>query len=205
MGAGRGSRGAVRRAFEAFAARDLSGAERAGRSRRRAAPLVSVWQRSYRGLEGLEEWFGEVNRTWAEFEFESEDVREIDADRMLVKAHWRGCAVAGGSEVGGPSAAVITFRGEKVVVADFFVNEEAAMAALGQPARNFSSTGAGASGSNWWVWPGSVCRSAFGSGRLRPARRREPGRAVAAEITSVGWSAASQRPFGTARRARTAP
>ena len=53
------------------------------------------------------------------------------ADRMLIKAHWRGCAVTGGSEVGGPSAAVITFRDDKVVVADFFLSEEAALAAAG--------------------------------------------------------------------------
>ena len=120
----------VRRAFEAFAARDLPALSELVDPGVELRPLVSVWQRSYRGLEGLEEWFGEVNRTWAEFTFEAEDVREIDADRMLVKARWRGCAIAGGSEVGGPSAAVITFRGDKVVVADFFLNEEAALGAV---------------------------------------------------------------------------
>ena len=121
----------VRRAFEAFAARDLSALRELVAPDVELRPLVSVWQRSYRGLDGLEEWFGEVSKTWAEFEFMSDEVREIDADRILVKAHWRGCAVAGGSEVGGPSAAVITFRDEKVVLADFFVNEDAAMAAVG--------------------------------------------------------------------------
>ena len=121
----------VRRAFEAFAARDLPALSELVAPDVELRPLVSVWQRSYRGLEGLEDWFREVSKTWAEFEFKSDEVREIDADRLLVKAHWRGCAVAGGNEVGGPSAALITFRDDKVVLADFFLNEEAALAAVG--------------------------------------------------------------------------
>ena len=121
----------VRRAFEAFAARDLSALRELVTPDVELRPLVSVWQRSYRGLDGLEDWFREVSKTWAEFEFHSDEVREIDDDRILVKAHWRGRAVAGGNEVGGPSAAVVTFRGDKVVVADFFLNEEAALAAAG--------------------------------------------------------------------------
>ena len=121
----------VRRAFEAFAARDLPALSELVAPDVELRPLVSVWQRSYRGLDGLEDWFREVSKTWAEFEFKSDEVREVDADRMLVKAHWRGCAVAGGNEVGGPSAALITFRDDKVVVADFFLNEEAALAAVG--------------------------------------------------------------------------
>jgi ketosteroid isomerase-like protein len=121
----------VRRAFEAFAARDLEALTELVAPEIELRPLVSVWQRSYRGLDGLEEWFGEVNRTWDEFTFEAEDVRELDPERMLVKARWRGRAVAGGSEMGGPSAALVAFRGDKVVLADFYVNEEAALGALG--------------------------------------------------------------------------
>jgi ketosteroid isomerase-like protein len=121
----------VRRAFEAFAARDLPALSELVTPDVELRPLVSVWQRNYRGLDGLDDWFREVSKTWAEFEFHADEVRELDADRMLIKAHWRGCAVAGGSEVGGPSAAVITFRDDKVVIADFFLSEEAALAAAG--------------------------------------------------------------------------
>ncbi len=121
---------ACRRAFEAFAARDLPRLTELVAPDVELRPLVSVWQRSYRGVEGLEEWFAEVTRTWAEFTIEEDEIREIDADRMLVRGHWRGCAVAGGNEVGGPSAAVITFRGDKVAIADFFLNEEGAMRSL---------------------------------------------------------------------------
>jgi ketosteroid isomerase-like protein len=121
----------VRRAFEAFAARDLPALTELVAPDFELRPLVSVWQRSYRGLDGLEEWFGEVNRTWAEFDMQEDEIRAIDDERMLIKAHWRGCAVAGGNEVGGPSAALITFRDDKVVLADFFLNEEAALSALG--------------------------------------------------------------------------
>lgn len=130
MGVGIEREEIVRRAFEAFAARDLRALTELVDPDVELRPLVSVWQRTYRGLEGLEEWFREVSQTWDEFTFEADDMRAVDADRMLVKAHWRGRAIAGGSEVGGPSAFVITFRGDKVVLADFFLNEEGALAAL---------------------------------------------------------------------------
>jgi ketosteroid isomerase-like protein len=122
----------VRRAFAAFAARDLQALSELVTFDVELRPLVSVWQRSYRGTEGLEDWFREVSRTWDTFEFLADEVQELDEDRMLVKAHWRGCAIAGGSEVGGPSAAIVTFRDDKVVLADFFLSEEAAMSALAE-------------------------------------------------------------------------
>ena len=120
----------VRSAFAAFAARDLEALTELVEPDVELRPLVSVWQRSYRGVEGLEAWFQEVSQTWDEFAFEADEFREVDADRMLVKAHWRGRATAAGSEVGGPSAALITFRGERVVLADFYLNEDAALGAL---------------------------------------------------------------------------
>lgn len=121
----------VRKAFAAFAARDLDALRELVSPDVELRPLVSVWQRNYRGIEGLEQWFEEVNKTWDAFEFHADEVRDIDAERVLVTANWRGRAVAGGSEVGGPSAFVVTFGADdKVVLADFFLNEEQALSSL---------------------------------------------------------------------------
>ena len=122
----------VRQALAAFGARDLEALIDLVDPQIELRPVVSVWQRSYRGVAGVEEWFAEVSKIWHEFTIEADEISEVDAERMLVKGHWRGRATSAGSEVGGPSAGVITFRGDKVAMADFYINEEGALAALGQ-------------------------------------------------------------------------
>ena len=120
----------VRRALDAFAARDLPALIELADPGIELRPLVSVWQRSYLGVEGREEWYGEVSRIWDEFTVDSEEVRDLGSDTMLVKGHWHGQPVQGGSEVGGPIVGVLHFRDGKIAVADFFLTEEAALASL---------------------------------------------------------------------------
>jgi ketosteroid isomerase-like protein len=98
-------------------------------------PLVSVWQRSYRGHEGIEEWRRDLERLWAEFRLELVESRELDDETLIALTQWRGRAVGASAELEGPVAAVVRFRSGKALRADFHLDlataERAARRAIG--------------------------------------------------------------------------
>jgi ketosteroid isomerase-like protein len=93
-------------------------------------PLVSVWERSYRGREGVERWQQEVESLWETFRLEPEEFRDLDDDRLVMVGRWSGRAKGGTEELSGPIAAAVRFSGGKAVRADFYLDEESAMQAV---------------------------------------------------------------------------
>ena len=122
----------VRRAFDAFAHRDVEGmlplfdadaefhaptAERANRS----GP--------YRGEDGLRQYFSDVERVWEELRVIPQDFREI-GDQVLVmgRVYARG---HGGYIVDSPAQWVFRLLGDKVVFVRVFEDRDEALKAVG--------------------------------------------------------------------------
>jgi ketosteroid isomerase-like protein len=85
-----------------------------------------------RGREETAKMFGEFEAAWAEHRSEPEEIRAIDADRVLVLSieHFRG---RDGMEVSARCAQVFTISNDKIVRYQAFWNRETALAAAGVP------------------------------------------------------------------------
>ena len=92
-------------------------------------PLISVWQRNYRGREGVEQWWHDVAEVWDEFAIEGTEFRRIDDQTLLVVVSWSGRATGGSVDLAGPGAALVRFRGERPVSASVYVDEASAVRA----------------------------------------------------------------------------
>jgi ketosteroid isomerase-like protein len=93
-------------------------------------PLLTVWQRTYRGHEGIEQWWGDVDEVWEDFTLEAKDFRDVGEGILLVRLDWRGRAKGAPVELDGPAAAVVRFRENKVVSIDVHLDEGHALRAL---------------------------------------------------------------------------
>jgi transcription termination factor Rho len=101
----------ARRAIDAIARDDLSELLKQVHDDVELHPLVSVWERTYRGHAGIEQWRRDRDELWEEFGVWADGVRDLNDHTVLVVAHWRGRA-RGAGEMGGPVASVVSFRGE---------------------------------------------------------------------------------------------
>jgi ketosteroid isomerase-like protein len=93
-------------------------------------PLLSVWPRPYTGIDGLELWWKDVEELWSDFTIEDKEIRELDADTLLVSVEWRGLPRGTAAEVSGPGAAVIRFRDGKGIYVGVFLDEASALESL---------------------------------------------------------------------------
>ena len=120
----------VRLALDAISRRDLPGLLDLLDPEIELRPLMSVWERSYRGHDGIERWWRDVAELWDSFEVEADDFRDVADDAMLLHIQWHGVAKGSGNEVEGPLAAIARFAGEKVVLLEIFIDEARALASL---------------------------------------------------------------------------
>ena len=93
-------------------------------------PMVSVWPRTYSGTAGIEQWWRDLGELWDEFSMQAEDLRVLDEETLLALLTWRGRAKGTATEVEGPAAAVVRFRGDKVLSANFYLDEARALQAV---------------------------------------------------------------------------
>jgi ketosteroid isomerase-like protein len=120
----------VRQALEAIGRRDLSAILERVDAEVELHPLLSVWPQTYRGREGIEQWWRDVGELWEDFEVETEGFHEVGNETLVVRLHWRGRARGGATEVDGPAAAVVRFRGAKVAFVDIHLDEAHALRAI---------------------------------------------------------------------------
>ncbi len=97
-------------------------------------PLISVWERTYLGHQGIEDWQRDLAQLWDEFTIHADHLRDPGNDAVIVVGRWRGTPKKGPAPLEGPIAAVVRLAAGKVKRADVFLNEadaaEAAKLAL---------------------------------------------------------------------------
>lgn len=123
---------AVRRACDALGRRDLRAVLDELDPDVEVSPLVSVWQRSYRGHTGVEQWWRDVSELWEEFSIRPDDFRDLGDDVLLVRAHWHGRGKGNATGIDGPTALVIRFRNQKATSVDGYLDDAHAMRAVEQ-------------------------------------------------------------------------
>lgn len=111
----------IRRAYQAFAERDLE------RLRELAVPeieistvtgLIAGHSEPYRGLEGIERYLGDVREMWDEIELIPQKFNQLDRGRMLVFGRVR--ARRGSSLIDAPNAWLWTLREGRIAAAQVF-------------------------------------------------------------------------------------
>ena len=86
------------------------------------------------GVAGMAEGFRTIVSAWDEFHVESEEIRELDGERVLVLVHATGSGKASGASLGqvrAKAAELFHIRGGKVTRLVIYLNRENALADLG--------------------------------------------------------------------------
>jgi ketosteroid isomerase-like protein len=94
-------------------------------------PLISVWERTYRGHQGIDDWQRDVSELWEEFTIHPDRLRDPEDDAVVVVGSWRGTPRNGPAPLEGPIAVVVRIDGDKVRSADVYLNEADATRAAG--------------------------------------------------------------------------
>jgi ketosteroid isomerase-like protein len=121
----------VRRGLDALSRRDLEALVAEADPEVEFHPLLSVWQRNYRGHDGVRQWWSDVADQWEEFAAEIVDWRDLGDGALLVNTQWRGRGKQGSIEVAGPGALVVRFRDGRALTVDVYHDESFALAAEG--------------------------------------------------------------------------
>lgn len=122
----------VRQFYEAYNARDES----------RWAPLltsdfefrsifVNVEGRSYRGIDGVRQYFRDLADTWEQFQLEVEDIRDAGDDRVLGLMQIHGRGAASGVVIDPKIAAVFDMRDGRISRVYTYMDPDEALAAAG--------------------------------------------------------------------------
>jgi ketosteroid isomerase-like protein len=94
-------------------------------------PLISVWERAYRGHEGVDDWRRDLAQLWEEFTIQADRLEDAGDDAVIVVGSWRGTPRSGPTPLEGPIAVVVWIAGEQVRRADVYLNEDEAARAAG--------------------------------------------------------------------------
>jgi ketosteroid isomerase-like protein len=93
-------------------------------------PLVSVWERTYLGHQGIDDWQRDLAVLWDEFTIRADRLRDPGNDVVILVGGWRGTPKDGSAPLEGPIVVVTRLAAGKATRADVFLNEaEAAEAA----------------------------------------------------------------------------
>jgi ketosteroid isomerase-like protein len=94
-------------------------------------PLITVWERTYRGHQGIDEWQRDLAALWDQFEIHADRLQGTGDDTVIVVGSWRGTPKNGSASLEGPIAAVVRIAGDKVRRTDVYLNEAEAVRAAG--------------------------------------------------------------------------
>jgi ketosteroid isomerase-like protein len=92
-------------------------------------PLVSVWQRDYRGHAGISDWQRDLAEIWDEFTIQVDEVEEAAGAALIVVGRWRGKPKNAPAALEGPIAATVLVVGGKATKADVYLDRTEAMGA----------------------------------------------------------------------------
>jgi ketosteroid isomerase-like protein len=120
----------LKRAFEAFNSRDAGAlAEIADPDFEMVTRVVRLEGRSFRGLEGILDYWRFLDEGWREITFEFEAAKEA-GEHLLVDYRMRGVSRDQGLRVDQPVSMLVTFKAEKLLrLQTFFDPAEALLAA----------------------------------------------------------------------------
>jgi ketosteroid isomerase-like protein len=90
------------------------------------APMSGI----YRGRDGLKEFLASFSEVWAAMHFESEEMIELDADRILMVAAVRARGHGSGIDVAASGALIWTVRGAEVAAVKMYQSKEDALEAV---------------------------------------------------------------------------
>jgi ketosteroid isomerase-like protein len=121
----------LQRAFEAFNSRDVSPlAEIADPEFEMVTRVVRLEGRSFRGLEGVQEYWRFLDEGWREISFEFEDAKEA-GEHLVVDYRMRGVSLDQGVPVDQPVSMLVTFKADKLLRLQTFFDPTEALAAAG--------------------------------------------------------------------------
>jgi ketosteroid isomerase-like protein len=121
----------VLRLLDAVNRRDIAAIKAEVASDFELHPLISVWERTYRGHQGIDDWQRDLAELWEEFTIRPDRVQEPGNESVIVVGSWRGTPRNGPATLEGPIAAVVRIAGDKVRSADVYLNEDEAARAAG--------------------------------------------------------------------------
>jgi hypothetical protein len=85
----------------------------------------------YLGLEGVREWARDIDEIFEGYRIELLDFEELDEDRVLLVLRNIGTARGSGAPVDAPSAAIWTWRGDRMWRNEVYSSRVEALRALG--------------------------------------------------------------------------
>lgn len=86
----------------------------------------------YRGLEAVSRYFGQFTENFDEFTFEPEEFIDLGGDRVLVLLRLRTRGSGSGATIEAQPGWIYTFRGEKAVKIEAYLDRDEAFAAAGE-------------------------------------------------------------------------
>jgi ketosteroid isomerase-like protein len=92
-------------------------------------PLVTVWQRDYRGHSGIEDWQRDLGELWDDFSIEVDEVQPGAGEALVVVGRWRGTPKNAPAPLEGPIAATVLVVDGKAANADVYLSRSEAMGA----------------------------------------------------------------------------
>jgi ketosteroid isomerase-like protein len=123
------ARESVRRLLEAVNRRDVDAIKAEIASDFELHPMVTVWQRTYLGHAGVEEWQRDLLELWDEFGIEADEIQNRGEETVIVVGRWHGRPRSAPTPLEGPIAAVVRMSGGEATRADIYLDEAAASAA----------------------------------------------------------------------------
>jgi ketosteroid isomerase-like protein len=121
----------VRKVMDAISRRDLPALLEHLDADVRLYPLMSAWPQTYRGHDGVEQWWRDVGQLWEHFGVRPESFRDLADGSLLVQISWRGRGTGAVAELEGPATAVIRFHDTKVASMEIHLDEAHAMRTIG--------------------------------------------------------------------------
>jgi ketosteroid isomerase-like protein len=94
-------------------------------------PQRAAVQGAYRGHAGVREWFADTQESFAEFQLEVTEIRDLEDDRVLMLGQLRVRGQGSGVETEVPSAFVIQFRDGKSFKLKDYGDHDRALEAAG--------------------------------------------------------------------------
>jgi ketosteroid isomerase-like protein len=126
----------IRRGYEAISRGDVAAAKTLLHPDCELLTLFGgVAGRTYRGHEGIDAWFADMQESWEEVEQTPERFIEVDGERTIAVVRFRGRGRGSGIEIDQRLAGVFTIRGGKGIRVETYASLDEALEAAGVGSR----------------------------------------------------------------------
>ena len=121
----------IQRAWDGFTRGDIEGVLEELDPNVELVPFGAKMEgKSYRGHDGVREWWREIQANWAEFQTLPEEFRRVE-DRILVFGQWIARGRTSGVSLGVAATWIVDVRDGKIVRWQTYTDREEALEALG--------------------------------------------------------------------------